>query len=73
MIAPKKRALGEKTKQPLMPQKVNIVTATIKHWGATKGIDMSDIVRSVPRLLMEKIQDVKKALWKTEYDNSMKE
>ncbi|XP_077512756.1 uncharacterized protein LOC144123917 [Amblyomma americanum] len=65
-VAPKQRALGEKPKQHLTPHKVDVVIATMKHWGTIKGVDVSEAVRNVPRMLTEKIQDVKKALRKVD-------
>ncbi|XP_077517162.1 BEN domain-containing protein 5-like isoform X3 [Amblyomma americanum] len=72
-VAPKQRALGEKPKQPLTPHKVDVVIATMKHWGTVKGVDVSEAVWNVPRMLTEKIQDVKKALRKVDSLNSFKE
>ncbi|KAH7977848.1 hypothetical protein HPB49_003756 [Dermacentor silvarum] len=63
-IAPKKRALGELPKQQLTPKKVDVVVATIQHWGKEKNVDVSDTMKNLSRLLTEKIQDVSKALRK---------
>ncbi|KAL1443912.1 hypothetical protein MTO96_045762 [Rhipicephalus appendiculatus] len=64
--APAKRATGVQPKKQLTPQKVDIVVATVKHWGRCKNVDVVDVVKVVPRLLTEKIQDVSKALRKLE-------
>ncbi|XP_077501549.1 uncharacterized protein LOC144112625 [Amblyomma americanum] len=71
-VAPKQWALGEKQKQPLTPQKVEFMIATMKHRGTIKGVDISEAVRNVPQMLTEKIQDVKKALRKFDVLNAFK-
>ncbi|KAL1452379.1 hypothetical protein MTO96_027912 [Rhipicephalus appendiculatus] len=64
--APAKRATGMQPKKQLTPQKVDIVVAPVEHWGRCKNVDVVDVVKIVPRLLTEKIQDVSKALRKLE-------
>lgn len=61
VAAPKLRAAGELPKQPLTPTKVNVVTATVRHWGQLKGEDVTTAVASITKLLSEKIQDVRKS------------
>ncbi|XP_049516676.1 BEN domain-containing protein 5-like [Dermacentor silvarum] len=60
VVAPRKKCLGEVAKEPLTPEKVAVVTAMLKHWGAEKKISVETTLQSMGRLLSEKIQDVLK-------------
>ncbi|KAK8775517.1 hypothetical protein V5799_031139 [Amblyomma americanum] len=59
-IAPGKRGLGEQPRQPLTPMKVDVVAETVRYWGRQKGVDVEQTVAAVPKLLSEKIQDIRK-------------
>ncbi|XP_070392798.1 BEN domain-containing protein 5-like [Dermacentor albipictus] len=61
MVAPRKKCLGELAKEPLTPEKVAVVAATLKHWRAVKNMDVEPTVQNMGRLLSEKIQDVLKS------------
>ncbi|XP_075554629.1 uncharacterized protein LOC142587469 isoform X1 [Dermacentor variabilis] len=61
MVAPRKKSLGEVAKEPLTPEKVAVVAATLKHWGAEKNIDVEATLLNLGHLLSEKIQDVLKS------------
>ncbi|XP_037555320.2 BEN domain-containing protein 5 [Dermacentor silvarum] len=61
VVAPRKKCLGEVAKEPLTPEKVAVVTAMLKHWGAEKKISVETTLQSMGRLLSEKIQDVLKS------------
>nr|XP_054923567.1 BEN domain-containing protein 5-like [Dermacentor andersoni] len=61
MVAPRKKSLGEVAKEPLTPEKVAVVAATLKHWGAEKNVDVDATLLNLGRLLSEKIQDVLKS------------
>ncbi|KAH7973576.1 hypothetical protein HPB49_002805 [Dermacentor silvarum] len=63
-VAPKKRALGELPNQQLTPKKVDVVVATVQHWGKEKNVDLSDTMKNLLRLPTKKIQYVSKALRK---------
>ncbi|XP_049527089.1 uncharacterized protein LOC125946932 [Dermacentor silvarum] len=63
-VAPKLRVLGEARKQPLTPEKVDVIAATLQHWGQRSQVEVTEAVRAIPRLLTEKIQDCRKSLKK---------
>lgn len=63
-VAPNKRALGERAKKQLSPEKVQVVAATVRYWGSKKSIDVDSTVAALSRLLSEKIQDARKSLKK---------
>uniref|UniRef100_G3MLG9 BEN domain-containing protein n=1 Tax=Amblyomma maculatum TaxID=34609 RepID=G3MLG9_AMBMU len=57
----RKKASGEKPKPPLTPEKLQVVSATLKHWGALKAVDVASTENGLTRILSEKIQDILKA------------
>ncbi|XP_049272478.1 BEN domain-containing protein 5 [Rhipicephalus sanguineus] len=61
VAAPKARATGQLPKQPLTPTKVDVVAATVRHWGIIKGEDVSATVANITKVLSEKIQDARKS------------
>ncbi|KAH9384017.1 hypothetical protein HPB48_026000 [Haemaphysalis longicornis] len=63
-LPPAKRSSGVAPKDPLTPLKVDVVAATVEHWGRTRKLDVSGTLVLLPRILTEKIQDVTRALRK---------
>ncbi|XP_077550279.1 uncharacterized protein LOC144163244 [Haemaphysalis longicornis] len=59
--APKSKATGETAKLALTPMKVSVVIDMLRYWGEQKQVDVAAVVPNVPRLLTEKIQDVRKS------------
>ncbi|XP_064458822.1 BEN domain-containing protein 5-like [Ornithodoros turicata] len=57
-LPPKQRHSGMEPKQPLTPEKVDIVTEALRHWGDKKGIPTDSVVKNLTRVLSEKIQDL---------------
>nr|XP_037290598.1 BEN domain-containing protein 5-like [Rhipicephalus microplus] len=60
-VGSRKRALGEQPKQPLTPEKLLVVSETLKHWGQQKDVNTADTEKNLPRILAEKIQDLLKS------------
>ncbi|KAG0443725.1 hypothetical protein HPB47_014601 [Ixodes persulcatus] len=61
VLAPKKRGSGELPKLALIPEKVDIVKATLSYWGAEKRVDVAAVAANLTNILSEKIQDSIKA------------
>ncbi|KAK8784168.1 hypothetical protein V5799_009467 [Amblyomma americanum] len=61
VVASTKKALGEEPKQPLTPEKIGVIVATVKHWGLQRGVDVDPVVKNINRILSEKIQDIVKS------------
>ncbi|XP_077516797.1 uncharacterized protein LOC144127773 [Amblyomma americanum] len=57
----KKRALGELPKQPLTPEKLLVVSETLKHWGVQKSVSTEEAEKTLTRTLTKKIQDLLKS------------
>ncbi|XP_077491358.1 BEN domain-containing protein 5-like isoform X1 [Amblyomma americanum] len=57
----KKRALGELPKQPLTPEKLLVVSETLKYWGVQKSVSTEEAEKTLTRTLTEKIQDLLKS------------
>ncbi|KAL1471877.1 hypothetical protein MTO96_039658 [Rhipicephalus appendiculatus] len=60
-VAPRKKSHGEAPKDPLTPEKVAVIAATVKHWGGKTGEDVQKTLDNMNHLLTEKIQDVLKS------------
>lgn len=63
-LAPAKMSTKDKEVAPqqLTPAKLDVVYACLAHWGKLKNSDTTVAASNVPRILSEKIQDVKKKL-----------
>ncbi|KAL1478550.1 hypothetical protein MTO96_035001 [Rhipicephalus appendiculatus] len=61
VAAPKARAAEQSPKEPLRSTKVDVVAATVRHWGTIKGEDVSATIANLTKVLPEKIQDARKS------------
>ncbi|XP_037511879.1 BEN domain-containing protein 5-like isoform X2 [Rhipicephalus sanguineus] len=49
VAAPKAKAAGQLPKQPLTPAKVDVVAATVRHWGTIKGEDVTSTISNITK------------------------
>ncbi|XP_077501247.1 BEN domain-containing protein 5-like isoform X2 [Amblyomma americanum] len=68
-LAPTKSGSCEVPAEQLTPAKLEVVYGCLRHWGKVHGVDTSVAECSVPRILSEKIQDVKRRLRLLPKDN----
>ncbi|KAH6920584.1 hypothetical protein HPB50_028428 [Hyalomma asiaticum] len=60
-LAPRKKGTTEVAKPRLTPEKVQVVAATLDHWGHMNNYDASAAKKNLTNILSEKIQDCIKA------------
>ncbi|CAN8007274.1 unnamed protein product, partial [Ixodes pacificus] len=61
VLAPNKKKSGEAPKPALTPEKVEVVAATVSHWGKKNEVDVGAVLQNLTPILTEKIQDCIKA------------
>ncbi|XP_077520545.1 BEN domain-containing protein 5-like isoform X2 [Amblyomma americanum] len=60
-VAPRKRGTAETAKPRLTPEKVEVVAATLEHWGKVNKNDITAAMKNLTNILCEKIQDCVKS------------
>ncbi|KAK8773810.1 hypothetical protein V5799_011655 [Amblyomma americanum] len=60
-VAPRKRGTAETAKPRLTPEKVEVVAATLEHWGKVNKNDIRAAMKNLTNILCEKIQDCVKS------------